>query len=182
LSCASFDYFTNYIYVLICECISLKKHHAATSPMHQGTVVPLENVPSDTQYPGDDVDKVDSSAPEPSKIDQPPPDATDGEKKEKVRCPCPALRQQRLKACECNPISHTLHCLFGISAIFFLTGILLLLHSQSAMQLEIQYDGKRLGPDTNSFVYSPCKVPGPTDRKEWEWKGDSGLRPRAFEM
>lgn len=167
-SCASFDYFSNYIHVLYLEYVSLKTHAPP------GAVVPLQSL-SPKEMEG-----TVSNPPEPSK-------RSTGEAATAATSPrgataqkCFALRQQRLKSLKCDPISHTSHCLFGIGGILILTGILLVVHSQSLVELEIQYDGKRIGPDSDSFVYSPCAVPGPANMEEWEVKGNHAVRPRPL--
>lgn len=174
-SCASFDYFCYYIQVLIHEHKSLKANRAIA-----GAVVPLQNLSAKQKEVNSPKPPVpDPSVPEPSKMSL----ATEAISPRGVTVKkCSAMRQQRLKTLKCNPISHTPHCLFGIAGTLVLTGILLVLHSQSLMQLEIQYDGKRIGPDSDSFMYSPCKVPGSANMDEWEVKGNGGVRPRALEF
>jgi len=169
-SCASFDYFSNFVHILYLEYASLKKHAPA------GAVVPLRNL-SAKEMEGTCPHK---PVPEPSKRSTGKEVTAVPSQSGATAQPCSALRQQRLKSLKCHPSSHTTPCLFGIGGILILTGILLVVHSQSLVELEIQYDGKRLGPDTDSFVYSPCAVPGSANMDEWEVKGDSAVRPRPL--
>ena len=170
-ACASFDYFSNFVRVRYLEYVTLKKHAPA------GAVVPLQNL-SAKEMEGT-LANPPKPAPEPSKrstgedLTAVPSQRTESQS-------CSALRQQRLKSLKCHPSSHTTPCLFGIGGILILTGILLVVHSQSLVELEIQYDGKRIGPDTDSFVYSPCAVPGSANMEEWEVKGDSAVRARPL--
>jgi len=170
-ACASFDYFSNFVRVRYLEYVTLKKHAPA------GAVVPLQNL-SAKEMEGT-LANPPKPAPEPSKrstgedLTAVPSQRTESQS-------CSALRQQRLKSLKCHPMSHTLPCLFGIGGSLILAGILLAVWSQSLVELEIQYDGKRIGPDTDSFVYSPCAVPGSANMAEWEVKGSRAVRPRPL--
>lgn len=179
-SCAAFDYFTHYIFVLVRESCFLQKNRGRSASCTSGAVVPLQNVhlhvaASHADDGGMRLDPV--VAPSKMNMDAPAASTPPETKPQK----CPVLSRQQLTYCRCNPVAHTLYCLFGISGTLLLTGILLLLNSQNLMQLEIQYDGDRRGADTDTYVYSPCKVPGPSDRRKWQVTGKDGGRPRPLQ-
>ena len=170
LSCASYDFFTGYLSIAFREWKYAKEHHASSSvtpstpPQHDNSAEQKQQTIEPVFSDGGDV-----------------PVEEEGSDGKKGCSDCwPDFSQQKLKSHRCNPVAYSLYFLFGFAAVLLLIGILLVVQTQSLMQLEIQYDGERLGPDTDSFVYSPCKVPGPSNRDEWEQVGDGGTRARAY--